>query len=136
MATRRRAEVGRDPDRVEPGTVQVHRQPPLPSGPVQVLHGLQRLHGATTEVVRVLHDHAGRADLVGAAMESRVGGMQLPYTAYLTCMAWFYAANIGTAGYKGERQARVAANRGTFDERLDHGAELPPAAAPARVLPS
>lgn len=28
-------------------------------------------------------------------------------------------ANIGTAGYKGERQARVAANRGTFDERLD-----------------
>ena len=39
------------------------------------------------------------ADLVGAAMESRVGGMQLPYTAYLACMAWFYAANIGTAGY-------------------------------------
>lgn len=39
------------------------------------------------------------ADLVGAAMDSRVGGMQLPYTAYLACMAWFYAANIGTAGY-------------------------------------
>ena len=39
------------------------------------------------------------ADLVGAAMETRVGGMQLPYTAYLACMAWFYAANIGTAGY-------------------------------------
>lgn len=39
------------------------------------------------------------ADLVGAAMDIEVGGMQLPYTAYLACMAWFYAANIGTAGY-------------------------------------
>ena len=28
-------------------------------------------------------------------------------------------ANIGTAGYKGERQARVAAERGAFDARLD-----------------
>lgn len=39
------------------------------------------------------------ADLVGAAMDARVGGMQLPYTAYLACMAWFYAANVSTAGY-------------------------------------
>ena len=39
------------------------------------------------------------ADLVGAAMDQRVGGMQLPYTAYLACMAWFYAANISTAAY-------------------------------------
>ena len=28
-------------------------------------------------------------------------------------------ANIGTAGYKGERQARVSAERGVFDARLD-----------------
>ncbi|MDX2356421.1 acyl-CoA dehydrogenase [Dietzia sp. PP-33] len=39
------------------------------------------------------------ADLVGAAMDERVGGMQLPYTAYLACMAWFYAANVSTAAY-------------------------------------
>ncbi|HHX86461.1 MAG TPA: acyl-CoA dehydrogenase, partial [Actinomycetales bacterium] len=39
------------------------------------------------------------ADLVGAAMDARVGGMQLPHTAYLACMAWFYAANVATTGY-------------------------------------
>ena len=39
------------------------------------------------------------ADLTGAALDAEVGGMQLPYAAYLACMAWFYAANVSTAAY-------------------------------------
>ena len=39
------------------------------------------------------------ADLVGASMDAEVGGMQLPHTAFLACMAWFYAANVSTAAY-------------------------------------
>src|SRR5699024_880010 len=39
------------------------------------------------------------ADLSGAALDAEVGGMQLPYAAYLACMAWFYAANVSTAAY-------------------------------------
>ena len=61
-----------------------------------------RLVGEEVELIPEIGEALRRfadADLVGAAMDARVGGMQLPYTAYLACMAWFYAANIGTAGY-------------------------------------
>jgi butyryl-CoA dehydrogenase len=40
-----------------------------------------------------------RADLVGAAMDAEVGGMQLPHAVFGACMAWFHAANVATAGY-------------------------------------
>lgn len=39
------------------------------------------------------------AGFVGAAMDERVGGMQLPHTVFTACMAWFYAANVATASY-------------------------------------
>ena len=61
-----------------------------------------RLVGEDVELIPEIGEALRRfadADLVGAAMDAEVGGMQLPYTAYLACMAWFYAANIGTAGY-------------------------------------
>lgn len=61
-----------------------------------------RLVGEEVELIPEIGEALKRfaeADLVGAAMEARVGGMQLPYTAYLACMAWFYAANVSTAGY-------------------------------------
>lgn len=44
-------------------------------------------------------DAFGEAGLVGAAMDERVGGMQLPYTVFSACMAWFYAANVATTSY-------------------------------------
>lgn len=44
-------------------------------------------------------DAFGAAGLVGAAMDERVGGMQLPYTVFSACMAWFYAANVATTSY-------------------------------------
>ncbi len=61
-----------------------------------------RLVGEEVELIPEIGEALRRfaeADLVGAAMDSEVGGMQLPYTAYLACMAWFYAANISTAAY-------------------------------------
>ena len=61
-----------------------------------------RLVGEEVELIPEIGEALTRfaeADLVGAAMDERVGGMQLPYTAYLACMAWFYAANISTAAY-------------------------------------
>lgn len=61
-----------------------------------------RLVGEDVELIPEIGEALKRfadADLIGAAMEERVGGMQLPYTAYLACMAWFYAANVSTAGY-------------------------------------
>ncbi|MBO0856301.1 MAG: acyl-CoA dehydrogenase, partial [Nocardia sp.] len=39
------------------------------------------------------------AGFVGAAMDERVGGTQLPHTVFTAAMAWFYAANVGTATY-------------------------------------
>ncbi|QLY30492.1 acyl-CoA dehydrogenase [Nocardia huaxiensis] len=39
------------------------------------------------------------AGLIGAAMDAKVGGMQLPYTVHTACMAWIHAANVATAGY-------------------------------------
>ncbi|MBB5913033.1 butyryl-CoA dehydrogenase [Nocardia transvalensis] len=44
-------------------------------------------------------DAFGEAGLVGAAMDERVGGMQLPHTVFTACMAWFYAANVATTSY-------------------------------------
>ncbi|MBF6334160.1 acyl-CoA dehydrogenase [Nocardia transvalensis] len=44
-------------------------------------------------------DAFGGAGLVGAAMDERVGGMQLPHTVFTACMAWFYAANVATTSY-------------------------------------
>ena len=61
-----------------------------------------RLVGEEVELIPEIGEALRRfadADLVGAAMDAKVGGMQLPYTAYLACMAWFYAANVSTAGY-------------------------------------
>lgn len=61
-----------------------------------------RLVGEEVELLPEIADALRKfaeADLVGAAMDVEVGGMQLPYTAYLACMAWFYAANISTAAY-------------------------------------
>ena len=61
-----------------------------------------RLVGEEVELIPEIGEALAKfaeADLVGAAMDARVGGMQLPYTAYLACMAWFYAANISTAAY-------------------------------------
>jgi alkylation response protein AidB-like acyl-CoA dehydrogenase len=44
-------------------------------------------------------DAFAEAGLIGAAMGERVGGMQLPYTIFTACMAWFYAANAATTSY-------------------------------------
>ncbi|WP_280268110.1 acyl-CoA dehydrogenase [Nocardia wallacei] len=44
-------------------------------------------------------DAFNEAGLVGAAMDERVGGMQLPHTVLTACMAWFYAANVATTSY-------------------------------------
>jgi butyryl-CoA dehydrogenase len=40
-----------------------------------------------------------RAGFIGAGMDASVGGMQLPAVVAGLCMAWFQAANIGTASY-------------------------------------
>ena len=61
-----------------------------------------RLVGEEVELIPEIGEALRRfaeSDLVGAAMDERVGGMQLPYTAYLAAMAWFYAANVSTAAY-------------------------------------
>ena len=50
------------------------------------------------EIGEALRAFAG-ADLMGATMDADVGGLQLPHTAYLASMAWFYAANVSTTGY-------------------------------------
>ncbi|MER6073996.1 acyl-CoA dehydrogenase [Streptomyces sp. NPDC001817] len=39
------------------------------------------------------------AGLTGAAMDYDVGGQQLPHVVANACMAWFQAANVGTAAY-------------------------------------
>ncbi len=44
-------------------------------------------------------DAFAAAGLVGAGMDERVGGMQLPHTVFTACMAWFYAANVATTSY-------------------------------------
>ena len=44
-------------------------------------------------------DVFGRAGLVGAGLDERVGGMQLPHVVASACFAWFHAANVATAAY-------------------------------------
>ena len=39
------------------------------------------------------------ADLMGLTLDEEVGGLQLPHVVASACMAWFTAANIGTAAY-------------------------------------
>jgi butyryl-CoA dehydrogenase len=50
------------------------------------------------EVKPALEAFAG-AGLIGASMEASVGGMQLPHVVSAAAMAWFQAANAGTAAY-------------------------------------
>lgn len=40
-----------------------------------------------------------RADLLGLTLDEESGGHQLPHVVASACMAWFTAANIGTAAY-------------------------------------
>lgn len=40
-----------------------------------------------------------KANLVGAGMDERIGGLQLPATVEAAGFSWFQAANVGTAGY-------------------------------------
>jgi butyryl-CoA dehydrogenase len=39
------------------------------------------------------------AGLIGTSMDSAVGGMQLPHVVSAAAMAWFHAANVGSASY-------------------------------------
>ena len=39
------------------------------------------------------------AGFLAAPLSEEAGGMQLPSSAFGACMAWFHAANVGTAGY-------------------------------------
>ena len=41
----------------------------------------------------------GETGIVGAGLDARVGGMQLPAVVTQACFAWFHAANVGTAAY-------------------------------------
>ena len=41
----------------------------------------------------------GETGIVGAGLDERVGGMQLPAVVAQACFAWFHAANVGTAAY-------------------------------------
>lgn len=49
--------------------------------------------------VKAAIDAFGEAGLIGAGMDHRVGGFQLPAVVTSACFAWFQAANIGTAAY-------------------------------------
>src|ERR1700712_2653371 len=50
------------------------------------------------EVGPALHAFA-EAGLISSAMDDEIGGMQLPRVVAQACIAWFQAANIGTASY-------------------------------------
>lgn len=50
------------------------------------------------EVKRALDAYAD-AGLIGAALDERVGGLQLPKTVERACQMWFQAANTATAAY-------------------------------------
>ncbi|WP_330254506.1 acyl-CoA dehydrogenase [Nocardia sp. NBC_00565] len=41
-----------------------------------------------------------KANLIGAAMDERIGGLQLPRTLEAAGFCWFQAANVGTTGYQ------------------------------------
>ncbi|MDQ4119488.1 MAG: acyl-CoA dehydrogenase family protein, partial [Actinomycetota bacterium] len=49
--------------------------------------------------VRAALDVFGETGIVGAGLDARVGGMQLPTVVAQACFAWFHAANVGTAAY-------------------------------------
>jgi alkylation response protein AidB-like acyl-CoA dehydrogenase len=49
--------------------------------------------------VKAAVDRFAQADLLSLSMDESVGGMQLPDVVRNACMAWFYAANLGTAAY-------------------------------------
>ncbi|SCF24738.1 acyl-CoA dehydrogenase [Micromonospora mirobrigensis] len=49
--------------------------------------------------VRAALDAFAETGLLAAAMDERVGGMQLPQVVSAACFAWFQAANVGTSSY-------------------------------------
>jgi butyryl-CoA dehydrogenase len=49
--------------------------------------------------VKAALDVFARTGLIGASMDTAVGGMQLPHSVSAACFAWFQAANISTAAY-------------------------------------
>ncbi|HWH33288.1 MAG TPA: acyl-CoA dehydrogenase family protein, partial [Egibacteraceae bacterium] len=57
----------------------------------------ERVH-LTPEVKQAVDAYAA-AGFIGAVLDERLGGMQLPHTVAQACMAWFQAANVGTTGY-------------------------------------
>ena len=61
-----------------------------------------RFDGTTVELLpevgKALQAFAD-AGFPAAPLDARVGGMQLPSSVFGACMAWFHAANTGTAGY-------------------------------------
>ncbi|MEV6654407.1 acyl-CoA dehydrogenase [Streptomyces sp. NPDC051219] len=63
-------------------------EPRLVAGEVHVL----------PEIEPALRAYAD-AGLIGATMDSSVGGFQLPQSVFNGCTAWFYAANMSTAAY-------------------------------------
>jgi alkylation response protein AidB-like acyl-CoA dehydrogenase len=44
-------------------------------------------------------DVFNQTGLIGAAMDERVGGMQVPAVVASACFSWFQAANVGTSSY-------------------------------------
>ncbi|MFC0006706.1 acyl-CoA dehydrogenase [Micromonospora siamensis] len=57
----------------------------------------RRVH--TIPEVRAALDAFADTGLLAAAMDQRVGGMQLPQVVSAACFAWFQAANVGTSAY-------------------------------------
>jgi alkylation response protein AidB-like acyl-CoA dehydrogenase len=61
-----------------------------------------RFDGTTVHLipeVKAAVDRFNQADLLSLSMDESVGGMQLPDVVRQACMAWFYAANLGTSAY-------------------------------------
>lgn len=53
-------------------------------------------------------DALARADLLTLTLDEDLGGMQVPHVVAAACMAWFTAANIGTAAYSFLTMANAA----------------------------
>src|SRR5436309_4422876 len=53
----------------------------------------------TIPEVKEAWDAFAQADLMGMAMDERLGGAQLPATVAQASFAWFSAANVSTTGY-------------------------------------
>ncbi|MET0190487.1 MAG: acyl-CoA dehydrogenase family protein, partial [Pseudonocardia sediminis] len=49
--------------------------------------------------VKAALDVFAETGIVGAGMDSSVGGLQMPAVVAQACFAWFHAANVGTAAY-------------------------------------